>query len=166
VADLLITNDNKPDVQVLVEELRQLQRWVAAPMVEQKGNGVGEAFAQQPACQMPEAARPRPLYGVTSYQQRKDGLYPVAKAAQISAPYGVGISFRKRSAPPVLGPGRGLAKLPATRYNRGMLETLVPCALELWATTPAPDHPPLLPTQQESTTATCRSACHPYAPGE
>ena len=42
VVHLLITNDNKPDMQVLVEELRQLQRWVAAPMVEQKGNGVGE----------------------------------------------------------------------------------------------------------------------------
>jgi hypothetical protein len=46
VADLLITNDNKSDVHVLVEELHQLQRWVAAPMVEQKGNGVGEDFAQ------------------------------------------------------------------------------------------------------------------------
>lgn len=103
VVDLLITNDNKPDVQFLVEELRQLQRWVAAPMVEQKGKGVGEDFAQQPACQMPEVARPHPLYGVTSYQLRKDSLYPVAKTAQISAPYGVGISFRKRSAPPSEG---------------------------------------------------------------
>jgi hypothetical protein len=46
--------------------------------------------------------------------------------------------------PPSGAPGRGLAKLPATRYNRGMLETLLPCAPKLWATTPAPDHPPLL----------------------
>jgi len=112
VVDLLITNDNKPDVQVLVEELRQLQRWVAPPMVEQKGNGVGEDFAQQPACQMPEVARPHPLYGVTSYQLRKDGLYPVAKTAQISAPYGVGISFRKRSATPSEGPAEGLPNCP------------------------------------------------------
>jgi hypothetical protein len=76
-----------------VEELRELQRWVATPMVDQESRGVREHFAQQPTCQMPEVFCPHPLYGVTSAQLRKDGIYPVAKTAQISAPFGIGISF-------------------------------------------------------------------------
>jgi hypothetical protein len=70
-----------------------LQRWVTAPMVEQEGHGVREDFAKQPTCQMPEVFCPHPLYGVTSGQLRKDGIYPVAKTAQQSALFGVGISF-------------------------------------------------------------------------
>src|SRR5215210_733830 len=62
-------------------------------MVEQEGHGVREDFAKQPARQMPEVFCPHPLYGVTSGQLRKDGIYPVAKTAQQSTPFGVGISF-------------------------------------------------------------------------
>jgi len=46
--------------------------------------------------------------------------------------------------PPVWCAGRELAEPPATRYNRGMIETMLPRAPELWATVPAPDHGPLL----------------------
>src|SRR5205823_12075128 len=37
-----------------------------------------------------------------------------------------------------------LAKPPATRYNRGMIQTTLPVAPELWATGPAPDPAPLV----------------------
>jgi hypothetical protein len=80
-------------MQVLVEELGQLQRWVAAPMVEQKSHGVREDFAQQPAGEVPQVSRPPPLYGVTSHELRKDGVDAVAKTAEQSTPLRSGISL-------------------------------------------------------------------------
>jgi hypothetical protein len=38
----------------------------------------------------------------------------------------------------------GLALRAARRYNRGMIETLLPLAPDLWAVVPAPDDAPLL----------------------
>jgi hypothetical protein len=75
-----------------VEELRQLQRWVAQQMVEQKGDGVAQDLTEQAACQVPQIARPHPLYRVTLGKLRKDGVYPVAKAAKQGTPFGVVIS--------------------------------------------------------------------------
>ena len=63
-----------------------MQRWVAAPMVEQEGHSVCEDLAQQPAGQVPKVFGPHSLDGVSSGELRKDGVYPVAKSAQIRAP--------------------------------------------------------------------------------
>jgi hypothetical protein len=54
-------------------------------MVEQEGNGVTQDLPQQPAAQMPRIVGPYPLYGVALCELRKDGVDPVAKAAQIGA---------------------------------------------------------------------------------
>ena len=54
-------------------------------MVEQEGYGVREDFAQHSACQMPQIARPHPLYAVALHKLREDGIYAVAKPAQQSA---------------------------------------------------------------------------------
>src|SRR5918999_3876377 len=62
-------------------------------MVEEEKHGVREGFAQQPARQMPHVACPHPLYGVTLHELRKDGVDPVAKTAQQSAPSRSGIFF-------------------------------------------------------------------------
>ncbi len=48
-----------------------------------------------------------------------------------SRPYG------KRSTPPAGGHGRELAEAPATRYNRGMVESTLLLVPELRATVPA-----------------------------
>src|SRR5215204_5268602 len=80
----------------LVEELRQLQGWVAAPMVEQESHGVREDFAQQPIGEVPEVARPHSLHGVTPGELRKNGVDAVAKTAQQRAAFGSGISFLGR----------------------------------------------------------------------
>jgi hypothetical protein len=88
----LLLNTSLPDVQVLVEELRQLQRWVAASIVEQESHRVREDFAQQPTGEVPQLTRPHPLYGVTSHELRKDGVDPVAKTAKQSTSLRSGIS--------------------------------------------------------------------------
>lgn len=67
------------------EQLREPKRWVTHLMVEQKSYGVAEDFSQQPAGKVPEIPGPYPLYGVTCGELRKDGVYPVAKTAQVGA---------------------------------------------------------------------------------
>jgi hypothetical protein len=62
-------------------------------MVEQEGHGVSEDLAHQPALQVPQTARPHPLYGVTSRELRKNGVYPVPKTAPQRAPFWSGISL-------------------------------------------------------------------------
>ena len=62
-------------------------------MVEQEGYGVREDFAQQSACQMPEVARPHPLYRIALCELAKDGVDPVAKAAQHGTSLGIGITL-------------------------------------------------------------------------
>lgn len=68
-------------------------------MVEQEGHGVREDFAQQPARQMPEVARPHLLYGVALCELAENGVYPVAKPTE------EGALFRGRV--PLLGGMRG-----------------------------------------------------------
>jgi len=75
------------------EQLRELKGLVAHPMVEQEGNSVREDFAQQPAGKMPQIARPHSLYAVALCELREDGVYPVAKTAEQSAPFGSRISL-------------------------------------------------------------------------
>src|ERR671926_709957 len=70
----------------LVDELRELQRAVARTVVEQEGDGVAEDLPQQPAGQMPKVFGPHSLEGVSSGELRKDGVDPVAQAAQRRAP--------------------------------------------------------------------------------
>jgi hypothetical protein len=57
-------------------------------VVEQEGYGVREDLAQQPTHQVPQIPRPHPLYGVASHELRKNGVHPVAEAAQEDAPFG------------------------------------------------------------------------------
>ena len=52
-----------------------------------------EDLPEQPAHQVPQIARPHPLHGVASHQLRKDGVYPVAKAAQQHAPFGARVAL-------------------------------------------------------------------------
>src|SRR5829696_3321286 len=54
-------------------------------MVEQEGHGVREDFAHQPACQMPEVARPHLLYAIALCELAENGIYPVAKPTEESA---------------------------------------------------------------------------------
>src|SRR5688572_30114499 len=54
-------------------------------MVEQEGQGMTQHLPQQPTRQMPEVARPHPLYRVASHELRKDRIDAVAKTAQIGA---------------------------------------------------------------------------------
>jgi hypothetical protein len=70
-----------------------LQRTVTRSVVEQEGNGVAEDLAQQPAGQMPKIFGPHSLEGVSCAELRKDGVNPVAQAAQEGAPLGGGIAF-------------------------------------------------------------------------
>src|SRR5215207_4615857 len=86
------------------EELGELKGWIAHPMVEQKGQGVREDFAQQSACQMPEVTRPHLLHAVALCELAKNGVYPVAKPTE------EGASFRGRLS--LLG-GVGSQKLHA-----------------------------------------------------
>lgn len=62
-------------------------------MVEQESYGVRENFAQQPADEVPQITRPHSLYGVALHQLAEDGIYPVTKTAQDSAPLGVRIAL-------------------------------------------------------------------------
>jgi hypothetical protein len=62
-------------------------------MVEQESDSMAQHLPKQPARQMPQVARPHPLYGVALCKLREDGVYPVAKTAQECASFGVGISF-------------------------------------------------------------------------
>ena len=55
-------------------------------MVEQKGNGVAEDLPQKPAGQVPKIVGPHSLEGVSSGELRRDGVNPVAQAAQQRAP--------------------------------------------------------------------------------
>ena len=73
-----------------------MQRLVARPMVEQEGQGMTQHLPQQPTRQMPEVARPHPLYGVTSGELRKDRVYSVAKPAQKGALVRGRVSFLGR----------------------------------------------------------------------
>ena len=70
-----------------------MQRPVAQQMVEQEGHSVAQDLPEQPARQMPQIARPHPLYRVPLHELREDGVYPVAKTAQQRAPFGSGISL-------------------------------------------------------------------------
>jgi hypothetical protein len=54
-------------------------------MVEQEGHGVREDFAHQPACQMPQVARPHLLYAIALCELAENGIYPVAKPTEQSA---------------------------------------------------------------------------------
>ena len=51
---------------------------------------------QQPARQMPQVARPHPLYGVTLHELAEDRVDAVAKTAQEGAPSRGGIPFLGR----------------------------------------------------------------------
>jgi hypothetical protein len=62
-------------------------------VVEQECYGVREDFAQQPAGEVPQVARPHSFYGVTLRELRKDGVYPVTKPAKESALSGSGVSL-------------------------------------------------------------------------
>jgi hypothetical protein len=62
-------------------------------VVEQKRYGVREDFAQQSACQMPQIARPHPLYAVALCELAEDGVYPVAKPTEEGTPFGIGIEL-------------------------------------------------------------------------
>ena len=62
-------------------------------VVEQKSNGVAQDLPKQPAGQMPEVLGPHPLYAIALGELRKDGVDPIAKAAQERAPFGGGIAL-------------------------------------------------------------------------
>ena len=66
-----------------------MQRWVAAPMVEQESYGVREDLAKQPAGEVPEVPGPHPLHAVAPYELRKDGVYPVTQPAEEGTPFGI-----------------------------------------------------------------------------
>ena len=70
-----------------------MQRTVTRSVVEQEGNGVAEDLAQQPAGQVPKIFGPHSLEGVSCGELRKDGVNPVAQAAQEGAPLGGGIAL-------------------------------------------------------------------------
>ena len=78
------------------KQLRELKGLVTHPMVEQEGYGVREDLPEQPAHLVPQIARPQPLHGVASHQLRKNGVYPLAKAAQQHAPFRVPIALLGR----------------------------------------------------------------------
>ena len=59
-------------------------------MVEQEGHGVREDFAHQPACQMPEIARPHLLYAIALCELAENGIYPVAKPTEKALFFGAG----------------------------------------------------------------------------
>ncbi len=80
----------------LVEELRELQRAVTRSVVEQEGNGVAEDLPKQPTGQVLKVFGPHSLEGVSSGELRKDGVDPVAQAAQEGAPLGAGSRFLVR----------------------------------------------------------------------
>src|SRR5829696_629383 len=62
-------------------------------MVEQEGNDVAQDLPEQPARQMPQIARPHPLYTVSLHELGEDSIYAVAKATQEGAPLGVRVSL-------------------------------------------------------------------------
>jgi|SRR5215213_7292202 len=62
-------------------------------VVEQECYGVREDFAQQPAGEVPQVARPHSLYGVTLRELAEEGVYPVTKPAKESALSGSGVSL-------------------------------------------------------------------------
>lgn len=71
-----------------------MQRLVTNLMLEQDSDDVAEDLSQQPVRQMPEVPPgPHPLYGVPPGELAEDGIDPVAHAAQIGAPFGVGIAL-------------------------------------------------------------------------
>ncbi len=70
-----------------------MQRWVAAPMVEQVSHGVREDFSQQPTGKVPEVTCPHPLYTVTPRKLAENGVDAVAKAAQEGALSRGSVSF-------------------------------------------------------------------------
>ena len=65
-----------------------MERTVTRSVVEQEGNGVAEYLAQQPAGKVPKIFGPHSLEGVSCGELRKDGVNPVAQAAQEGAPLG------------------------------------------------------------------------------
>jgi hypothetical protein len=75
-----------PMCRFLAEELEELQRLVANPMVEQEGNRVAQDLPKQPGAQVPEVLGPYPLYGETLGELGENGIYPVAESAQEGAP--------------------------------------------------------------------------------
>jgi len=79
--------------EFLQKESRELQRSVALPMVEHESDSVTQDLPKQPASQVPEVPSPYPLYGVSPAELRKDGVDPVAKAAQVRTPLGGGIAL-------------------------------------------------------------------------
>jgi hypothetical protein len=62
-------------------------------VVEQEGHGVREDFAQQSGCQMPEVARPHPLYRIALCELAEDGVDAVAKATEQGASLDIGITL-------------------------------------------------------------------------
>jgi hypothetical protein len=70
------------------EQLRELEGAVAHLVAEQEGHVVREDLAQQPACQVPQVARPHLLYTVASHELREDDVYPVAEPAEEDALHG------------------------------------------------------------------------------
>jgi hypothetical protein len=62
-------------------------------VVEQEGFGIREHLAHQPAGEMPQVARPFPLYGVSFGGLAENSVYPVAKTAQQGTPSGSWISL-------------------------------------------------------------------------
>jgi len=77
----------------LVEGLRELKRAVTRSVVEQEGHGVAQDLPQQPADQVPKVFGPDSLYTIALCELRKDGVDPVAQAAQEHAPFGGGIAL-------------------------------------------------------------------------
>ena len=62
-------------------------------MVEQESDGMAQHLPKRSTSQMPQVARPHPLYGAALRELREDGDYPVAKTAQKRAPLGVRITL-------------------------------------------------------------------------
>jgi hypothetical protein len=62
-------------------------------VIEQEGYGVREDFAQQSACQMPQVARPHPLYAIALCELAENGVYPVAKPTEEGARFGIRVSL-------------------------------------------------------------------------
>ena len=72
-----------------MEELGQLQRLVAYPMVEQESHGMREHLSKQSTSKVPQIACPYPLYGITLGELAENGVYPVAKPTEKGASFGM-----------------------------------------------------------------------------
>jgi hypothetical protein len=92
-ASLSIWRQANPMCRFLVQELRELQRAVTRSVVEQERHGVVQDIPQQPADQVPKVFGPHSLYTIALCELRKDGVDPVAQAAQEHAPFGGGIAL-------------------------------------------------------------------------